>query len=216
MDIQIPGLIPLFGVVVVGFSSLLLLISSNWRWSIAALALQYFGAFLLILIEWRIPMAATVVLAGWISCFVLFTVISSVSRDKDTDDDERKSNINLFDISSQYQPISAMLFRLIAAGVVGLAVISLVPGITDWIPGITLEQSLGGLILIGLGLLHLGWTANPFRVITGLLTVLTGFEIFYSAVEISALVAGLLAAVTLGLSLVGAYMIIAPTLESVR
>lgn len=216
MDIQIPGLIPLFGVVVVGFSSLLLLISSNWRWSIVALALQYFGAFLLILIEWRIPMAATVVLAGWISCFVLFTVISSVSRDKETDDDERKSYINLFDISSQYQPISAMLFRLIAAGVVGLAVISLVPGITDWIPGITLEQSLGGLILIGLGLLHLGWTANPFRVITGLLTVLTGFEIFYSAVEISALVAGLLAAVTLGLSLVGAYMIIAPTLESVR
>jgi hypothetical membrane protein len=63
--------------------------------------------------------------------------------------------------------------------------------------------------------LHLGWTANPFRVITGLLTVLTGFEIFYSAVEISALVAGLLAVVTLGLSLVGAYMIIAPTLESI-
>jgi hypothetical protein len=146
---------------------------------------------------------------------VLFTVISSLSRGKDDSDNEQNSIINMFDSSSQNQPRSAMLFRLIAAGVVGLAVISLVPGITDWIPGITLEQSLGGLILIGLGLLHLGWTANPFRVITGLLTVLTGFEIFYSAVEISALVAGLLAVVTLGLSLVGAYMIIAPTLESI-
>jgi hypothetical protein len=77
---QVLGLIPIFGVVVIGFSSLLLLISSNWRWSIVALALQYFGALLLILIEWRIPMAATVVLAGWIACFVLFTVISSLSR----------------------------------------------------------------------------------------------------------------------------------------
>lgn len=212
---QVLGLIPIFGAVVIGFSSLLLLISSNWRWSIVALALQYFGALLLILIEWRIPMAATVVLAGWIACFVLFTVISSLSRGKDDSDNEQNSTINMFDISSQYQPSSALLFRLIASGVVGLAVISLVPGLTDWIPGITLEQSLGGLILIGLGLLHLGWTANPFRVITGLLTVLTGFEIFYSAVEISALVAGLLAVVTLGLSLVGAYMIIAPTLESI-
>jgi hypothetical protein len=47
----------------------------------------------------------------------------------------------------------------------------------------------------------------------GLLTVLSGFEILYSAVEVSALVTGLLAGVNLGLALVGAYLLLAPTLE---
>jgi hypothetical protein len=43
----------------------------------------------------------------------------------------------------------------------------------------------------------------------GLLTVLSGFEIVYSAVETSTLVAGLLAGVTLGIAVVGAYLITA-------
>lgn len=212
---QLLAVIPTLGVIIVGFSSLLLLISSNWRWSIGSLVLQYFGVFILIIGEWRLPMAATVVLAGWIASFVLFTAISGLIRDIEVVEDESVSGLQLFD-TSQFNPTSAKLFRLIAAGVVGLAIASVVFEVTDWIPGITLEQSLGALILIGLGLLHLGWTANPFRVILGLLTVLAGFEIFYSVVEISALVAGLLAGVTLGLSLVGAYMVIAPSMESIN
>lgn len=215
MTDQLLELLPTLGVVIVGFSSLLLLISSNWRWSISSLVMQYFGVFILIIGEWRLPMAATVVLAGWIASFVLFTAISGLIRDVESINIERISEFQLFD-ASENNPISAKLFRLIAAGVVGLAIVSLVSEVTAWIPGIRLEQSLGALILIGLGLLHLGWTANPFRVVLGLLTVLVGFEIFYSVVEVSALVAGLLAGVTLGLSLVGAYMIIAPSMESIN
>lgn len=40
----------------------------------------------------------------------------------------------------------------------------------------------------------------------GLLTTISGFELMYAAVENSVLVAGLLAVVTLGLALVGAYL----------
>jgi hypothetical protein len=69
------------------------------------------------------------------------------------------------------------------------------------------------MILIALGLLHLGLTSQPFRVVLGLLTVLSGFEILYAAVESSILITGLLAAVTLGLAMLGAYLITAPTLE---
>jgi hypothetical protein len=47
----------------------------------------------------------------------------------------------------------------------------------------------------------------------GLLTVLSGFEILYAAVESSILITGLLAAVTLGLAVVGAYLLTAPTME---
>lgn len=212
---QFLDLLPTMGVIIVGLSSLLLLISSNWRWSISSLALQYFGVFILIIGEWLLPMALSIVLAGWIASFVLFSAIAGLFREVESVDDETVTVFQLFD-STKNTPTSARLFRLIAAGVVGLAIASLVSEVTEWVPGIRIEQSLGALILIGLGLLHLGWTANPFRVILGLLTVLAGFEIFYSVVEVSALVAGLLAGVTLGLSLVGAYMIIAPSMESIH
>lgn len=64
-----------------------------------------------------------------------------------------------------------------------------------------------------MGLLQLSLTSNPLRVIIGILTSLSGFEILYAAIETSTLVTGLLAVVTLGLALVGAYLLITPTME---
>jgi hypothetical membrane protein len=63
------------------------------------------------------------------------------------------------------------------------------------------------MLLVGMGLIHLGMTTRPLRVLLGLLTTLSGFELVYAAVENSVLVAGLLAVVTLGLALVGAYLL---------
>jgi len=68
--------------------------------------------------------------------------------------------------------------------------------------------------LISLGLLHLGLTTDVLRVILALLTVLSGFEILYAAVEGSILVAGLLSIVNLGLGLVGAYLLLAQAEEA--
>ncbi len=65
---------------------------------------------------------------------------------------------------------------------------------------------MGSLLLAGMGLLQLGTSAQPFRVVLGLLTVLSGFEIIYAAVESSTLVAALLAAINLSLALTGAYL----------
>jgi hypothetical protein len=62
-------------------------------------------------------------------------------------------------------------------------------------------------------MLHLGLTTSPLRVILGLLTVLGGFEVIYAALEGSILVAGLLAAITLGLAMIGAYLISVSSLE---
>jgi hypothetical protein len=76
--------------------------------------------------------------------------------------------------------------------------------VATWL-GLSLPVALGGLLLIGLGLLHLGITSDSFQVILGLLTVLGGFEILYAAVESSALVTALLVVVNLGLAVAGAY-----------
>ena len=50
-------------------------------------------------------------------------------------------------------------------------------------------------------------TAQPFRVILGLLTTLSGFEALYAALESSVLGAAMLSVVNLGLALVGAYLL---------
>jgi hypothetical protein len=81
--------------------------------------------------------------------------------------------------------------------------------VEDTIPGIGMPVISGSLILMGLGMLQLGMTAQPFRVILGLLTTLSGFEALYAALESSILVAAMMSTVNLGLALVGAYLLTA-------
>ena len=72
----------------------------------------------------------------------------------------------------------------------------------------------GGLLLIGMGLMQIALRSSLYRNALGLLTLFSGFEILYAAVESSTLVAGLLAAVNLGVALVTAYLLTVPTLEA--
>jgi hypothetical protein len=60
--------------------------------------------------------------------------------------------------------------------------------------------------LAGLGLLGMGLTADPWRAGLGMLMCLTGFELFYSALEQSVAVLALLAVVTLLISLFIAFL----------
>jgi hypothetical protein len=100
-----------------------------------------------------------------------------------------------------------------AAAIIALAVTSLVFSSESWLLMISTPIRWGSFILIGIGLLQLSLSSNPLRVIIGLLTALSGFEILYAVIESSILVMGLLAGVNLGLALVGAYLLIAPTME---
>ena len=101
------------------------------------------------------------------------------------------------------------LFRLFAAGMVWMIVAAITPGVDTVMADAGFAVTTGSLLLIGMGLLHLSLTSHVLRVILGLMTILSGFEILYSAVEGSVLVAGLLAVINLGLALVGAYLLIA-------
>jgi len=103
---------------------------------------------------------------------------------------------------------------LLAALIVALTVTSLVLHSETWLSMINLPTRWGSFILISFGLLQLSLTTHPLRIFTGLLTSLSGFEILYAALEMSTLVTGLLAGITLGLALVGAYILVAPSMES--
>jgi hypothetical protein len=200
------------GLILIVLTTFTLLLSRDWRWIISAFFIQYLGVFLLVIGLWPLPMAVTKLIAGLITVGVLWTAwISSRAL---TRGDETKDNPYIpFLGSSVISTQSGNIFRLFAAGIVLLAAISSVPTVVGALTGIGSEQALGALLLIGLGLLHLGFTAHPFRVVVGLLTVLSGFEVIYAAIESSVLIAGLLTGVTMGLALVGAYLLMIPTQE---
>ena len=202
-------LLALPSVVLVAVTATGILISHAWRWVISLLMIQYVGIFILVGISWPFQMALTKLIAGLMAGVILFIAHSSLEA-KDQDQTRHPPLLN-----SQTE-LSGRLFRLFAASLVGLVIVSGSRVIVQWLPGLSSEQILGSTILIGLGLLHLGLTSEPFRVVVGLLTVIAGFEIAYAGIEVSALVQGLLAVVTLGLGLVGAYLVLAPTMERIE
>ncbi len=184
------------GVVLV--TSLILLLSEDWRWTILALAGQYLGVSFLVWLSWPLEMAVVKLVAGWMAGAVLgSTQIGLIEESRPT-----------------ARPLNSV-FRFFAGGLVILVVVSLAPLMLDWISNVSIAQVWGAGLLIGMGLLHLGFTNRPYRIVLALLTILSGFEILYAAVEELTLVAGMLAGVNLGLSLVGAYVLVAPKIEEI-
>jgi hypothetical protein len=168
-----------------------LLFSRDWRWSLGMLALQYLGVFWLIQTHWPVSMAAAKLVTGWMACAVLGIAQLNFRAEGETE--------NIW--------TQGRLFHAFAAAMILVATYALSLRVVGWL-GLSLPVASGGLLLIALGLLHLGITYNPLQVIMGLLTILAGFEILYAAVETSALVTTLLSVVNLGLALSGAYFLV--------
>jgi len=168
-----------------------LLVIRDWRWTIGIFALQYVGVMVLVQLNWPLGMALVKLVVGWMAGAALgLTQVGPAGAGHE---------------ESSWP--STRLFRILSAGLIILVVFFLSPKVAFWLPGVALSQVYGGFGLIGLGLLQIGMTARPLRVVIGLLTILAGFEILYAAVELSVLVAGLLAAVNLMLALVGSYLL---------
>lgn len=176
------------------FTSVGIMLARDWRWSVIFLAIQYLGVFILALQHWPISMATVKITAGWMSVTILSMTRSNLP-------DETTNNSDLLPQSR--------FFRLIAAGFVGLITAAGTPQVDVMMADAGMAVTAGSLLLIGMGLLHLGVTDQVLEVIIGLMTVISGFEILYTAVESSILVAALLAIVNLGLALAGSYLMIA-------
>lgn len=181
-------------VLVIVVTSVGLLLARDWRWSIILLAFQFLGMFVLTLHHWPLSMAAVKVVAGWMSAAVLGMTRSGLTSEESIE---------------EYTWAGGRLFRLFAAVIVLLLVAVVTPAVDTIMADAGYPVTNGALLLTGMGLLHLGMSTRILRVTMGLITVLSGFEILYSAVEGSVLVAALLAAINLGLALVGAYLLIA-------
>jgi len=186
--------VPWIAVLILATASTGLLLSRDWRWDLALLAAQYLGVALLVVQHWPIGMAAAKLVAGWMATAAIGMTLTAQSQ----------ADVQL----EQFWP-QGRTFRLFMAGMVFVVTAAATPRVESAMAGVEAPVIAGALMLTGMGLLQLGTRSEVPHVIFGLLTVLAGFEIFYAAVEGSILVAGLLAAVNLGLGLAGAYLLTA-------
>ena len=156
------------------------------------------AVFALVLSVWPLGLAAVKLVAGWMAGAVL----GNAQPNPELVEDPQAGS-------------TGFLFRFLVAVLIWVLVFTVTPLVVTLVP-LSSSLVMGAMLLVGMGLIHLGMTTRPLRVLTGLLTTLSGFELLYAAVENSVLVSGLLAMVTLGLALIGAYLLdtMAPAIET--
>lgn len=202
--------------ILVTVTSFALLLIRDQRLSIGLLAIQYVGIFLLVIQVWPIQMGITKIIAGWMACAVLGIAIASKTETyavpPDLDQDETEEQIK------SYTPYSEMnsLYYFFAGILVCLVVLSQFVPISQRFPDLGYGQAWSLLILVGMGLLILSFSASPYKSILGLLTILSGFEVLYASLDTTILTAGLLALISLGLAITGAYLIGSPKMEETK
>jgi hypothetical protein len=178
-------------------TSTAILINRDWRLSLGALAVQYVAAFWLVTRHLPFVMGSAKLITGW----MVVAALGMTRLGLPSAEDENEES---------FLP-RGQWFRVILMLVVASVSVGAAPRIESAIPGLGWQVIVGSLLLIGAGVVHLGITSDTLNVILGLLTMLTGFEILYAAIESSILVAGLLAVTNLGLGIAGSYLLIAGT-----
>lgn len=189
----------------------------NKHISIILLGILYIGSYVIFKGAITTQLVIAKIITGEIACTVLWlTVRSRYPLKSNPGIKSPKSRlINIFsnglsnsEGSTGFQLLTGILFIV--------SIFFLAPVVVTWLPPLQYLVALGGMTILGMGLLKLGFTDQPLQFTIGLLMFVLGFEIVYVNLEQSLLVAGLLATVTLGISIIGAYLTIIPDSEKIK
>lgn len=202
--------------VLLSLTALSLLVLHDWRLSLIALSLQYTGMFLLLSTQWPLSMAATKIIAGWISAAVLGLAVTTNPELRQQLGSSSQPAVQVDDAKAK--PGSArnlgIAFKLFAASLVLMATATQVFSAGMWRALFSPAYLWGGAVLIVVGALKLGFTNHPFHIFLALLSSLAGFEILYGALDKTVLSAGLFSAVNLAIAIAGAYLLTAASMET--
>jgi hypothetical protein len=187
----------------------LLVVSQDWRLNVISLAGQYFFVMLLMTQLVRLEMAAVKGLIGWLVCLVVYLTEQQAQLLTRKSDGGSSLSIRGWFAARlegwKSHGVSARAaFGFLAALLVALAAYA----VSVAIPLPQLPPGLTGVcyLLAGLGVLLLGLSRDPIRVGLGLLTFLSGFDLFYVALEPSLVVTGLLGSISFVIALGMAYL----------
>ena len=179
----------------------ILVVNREWRLNVTALTVQYFFVVLLLTRMIRLEVATVKGLIGWMICMVFYmterraSMLEHPPTDKDTEESRRLSR---WVMSAQAS------FYLLAGLLVSVAAYT--AALRMPLPEIPADVTLACYLMTGLGLLLVGLSEAPMQVGFGLLTFLSGFDLFYVALEPSLAVAGLLGAVSFLIALAMTYL----------
>lgn len=178
----------------------ILVVSREWRLNVLTLTVQYFFVVLLLARVIRLEVAAVKGLIGWMICMVIYVT-------------ERRASEPLRAAAAGGTPsprhrrrvLSARAsFNLLAALLVSVAAYTAALRIP--LPDVPTDITLAVYGLVALGLLLIGLSEQPMQVGIGVLTFLSGFDLFYVALEPSLAVAALLGALSFAVALVTSYL----------
>jgi hypothetical protein len=176
----------------------LLVVSRDWRLNVTALSVQYFFVVLLLTRLIRLEVAAVKGLTGWMICMVFYLTERRASELEQSSAAEGSTPRRRWIISARAS------FCLLAGLLVSVA--AYVAALRIPLPEVPTDITLACYLLAGLGLLLIGLSEAPMQVGIGLLTFLSGFDLFYVALVPSLAVAGLLGAVSFLIALAAAYL----------
>ena len=184
-------------------ASVLLVIFNDWRLSFAALAAQYVCAAVLItqIVLWQV--AAVKLLVGLLVVIILWITGRQVNFARQP---APHAPLPLYPQTFTFP--TGFPFRVMAAMMAVVAAWYTANQSNFVLPGLqgAVALNIASYVLVALALLNLGLTEEPMNAGVGLLTLLTGFELFYAAVEPSLAIVALLAAVEFGVALAVSYL----------
>jgi hypothetical protein len=177
----------------------LLIAVPDWRASVLALVAQYILAGLLLTRVIRPEIALIKTLTGAMICVVLYVTARRVGWGRlPLEEGEEPPSWWLLAL------MMGVPFRILAA-LMGLA-LAYTAALRTPLPNAPLEVTFGAFTLGMMGIFGIALAREPLKGGIGLLTVITGFEMFYSSVEQSLAVVGLLGLVNFMIALGIAYL----------
>ncbi|HUF37302.1 MAG TPA: hypothetical protein VMN57_02155 [Anaerolineales bacterium] len=181
-----------FGMLLGIAGAIALFTSRSWLRCLAAQGVVYLGVFLVLLEQSAAgsnpaELAAIRLVGGWMALAVLGATSSRGARETVEED-------------------AGFIFRIFLFCLIFLVSWSISGGTMQWIPGAAYEGAVTGALLLFCGLIRTGLVRGPMQVVLSLLSAFSGFELLFSAIDASALMAAMLAVSNLGLAMVGAYL----------
>jgi hypothetical protein len=184
-----------------------LVVSRGWRLNVLALTVQYFFVVLLLTRLIRLEVAAVKGLIGWMICMVIYLTERRASEPPPGGEPEAPQAAEAEPGARRrrrWMMSARAAFDLLAGLLVSVGAYTAMLRIP--LPEVPADISLACYGLVGLGLLLIGLSGAPTQTGIGVLTFLSGFDLFYVALEPSLAVAALLGALSFAIALVMAYL----------
>lgn len=190
--------------VAVGISMLgaMVAIVLDWRLAMFSILLQYLFFSLLLATEVPEGIAAIKLVAGGVTCLILYWTARRIEQGLDQIEDGRawfRSNREIYPMGLPFRFLALIFTALALWNLPGRFAFALVPP-TFLVPA---------LWLVAMGLLTIILTRDPLKTGLGLLTFQNGFELLYTLIEPSLAVVGLLAIGTILVGLAASYLAVA-------